>query len=170
MKAYLITTKNDSRIVPAKNRAQAFAKYFLEVRRGNISLDQLGHVVILRDPDNYEEYPFRVVPTIWLLGLISEETAIENIALILDTDRERAKQLLHKCAEEDKHVLEEMNQIETFSGEAPKEADMWRPLFCPRRYVKNPDEWCSKECPYVSSCALNYAIHLDDIEDGQHGT
>jgi len=111
MKAYYITTKADSRVIPAANRKQAFSKYFLCVKEGQVRLDQLGQVIMLRDPENGEEYPFRVVPTLWQMGLMSEAVAVENLRLALHVDEKNARKVLQKTADEDSWVLDGIRRL-----------------------------------------------------------
>lgn len=109
MKVYKIEYKKGIFLCMARNREQAFAKFFLNVLNGVITLEELGQVIFLID--GRKQYPFRTVPTLMLLGLIDEETAIYNISKITGATREEAKHLLYHALESDKWVIEEIKKL-----------------------------------------------------------
>ena len=111
MKGYKITTRNIELVIPANNRQEAYAKFFIEVKKGNISLDNLGNLLMLHDEG--EEYPFRVVPTLWLMELIGPETAMVTLQVILELkDMEEAAGLLMSSARNDSWILDTIKEIE----------------------------------------------------------
>ena len=100
---YKIKTKSDTAIIEAKDRREAFAKYFADIATGKIPLDRLGQIIILYDGKN--EYPMRVAPILWLLGVLDKKTAIENIKLVTGCCDREAERILLKCAEKDSRLL-----------------------------------------------------------------
>ena len=75
--------------IPAKNRNEAFAKFFLKIKKGEIQLDQIGCIVMSHEgKDEGENVPFRVVPTLWLMELISNATAFNTLEQMLGLDPE----------------------------------------------------------------------------------
>lgn len=109
---YRVTTKNVDTNIPAKNRQEAYAKLFLSVKNGDIKIDDLGGILMLYDEG--EEYPFRTVPTLWLMELISPSMAfatLENM-LGLDPSTDDAANLLLESARQDMWILDIIKRLE----------------------------------------------------------
>jgi len=90
-------------IIVAKNRKHAFAKFFKKLKDKEIGLDQIGHLVMLHDEE--EEYPFRTMPSLFLLGLVDEETAIANLIECVGVNETQGGEMLYKAAEKDKWIV-----------------------------------------------------------------
>jgi len=111
MKGYRITTRSVDIVIPANNRQEAYAKFFIEVRNGKIELDDLGNLLMLHDEG--EEYPFRVVPTLWLMELTGPETAMVTLQAILELeDMEEAADMLMSSARNDSWILDTIKNVE----------------------------------------------------------
>ena len=119
MKGYKITTKDIDIVIPANDPQEAYAKFFLEVKKGNISIDDLGNILMLHDEG--EEYPFRIVPTLWLMKIIGPETAIVTLQVILEIeDEDEAANVLLSSARQDSWILDKMKEIEVQASEGTK--------------------------------------------------
>jgi len=112
VKAYRVITAGDDRIVPARTRKEAIAKYFKAVRGGEITLDQLGQLIMIVDPDDGERYPLRVIPTVYNLGLMRLDEAAENVSLLLGISRVEARKTLRRAARKDQWILQEIKRLE----------------------------------------------------------
>jgi len=111
MKAYRISTKDDKTIITANSRKEAIARYFLQIADGEVSLDRIGNLVTITDPDNGEEYPFRTVPSLWLLGVLDRETAELNIRVLLGVGEEESRDLLLMTAKQDKWIVDAVKRL-----------------------------------------------------------
>jgi len=100
---FYMHTKTDKVLIKAKNRDEAFAKFFKDVEDGKIGLETLGNIVILFD--RREEYPFRTVPLLWKMMVINDETAIASLQSILDVSRNKARKMLEKYGEKDARLI-----------------------------------------------------------------
>lgn len=100
---YKVVTKDDSVVIEAKNRDHAFARYFADIANGKIPLSKVGQLVTLYDGE--EQYPFRTIPLLWLLGVIDKKHAILNISNLLKCSRREAEELLLKTAKEDSRLV-----------------------------------------------------------------
>jgi len=109
MKQFLISYRRGIYTVKARNRKEAYAKFFFAVQNGEINFRDLGHIIVLKDGKN--EYPFRTVPSLWLLGIIDQDTAIANIRLAVGCSEHEAFELLLKTAHEDSWILEEIEKV-----------------------------------------------------------
>ena len=116
MKFYRLHTKDAQVGIRAKSRKEAFAKFFKDVVDGKIQLSELGNIVILHDGKT--EYPFRTVPSLFILGLMNETAAISNIASCISSDRVEASKMLYKAIEKDKWIYKAV------MGKQPK---IWPP-------------------------------------------
>lgn len=109
MKRFLIEYKNGIYYTKARSKREAFAKFFLAVQNGKIKLDDVGQIIILK----YGKYecPFRTVPSLWLLKVIDQETALINIQLTVGCSKKEALELLFETAHKDSWILEEVEKI-----------------------------------------------------------
>ena len=112
---YKLTSKDIEIAIPAKNRQEAFAKFFLKVKQGEIELDQLGGIVMSHEGnDEGDDVPFRTVPTLWLLQLIGHSVAFNTLERMLDLDpnTDDAANLLISSAKQDMWILDEIKKLE----------------------------------------------------------
>ena len=114
MKMYVVRTMGEKTLIPAENRKEAYAKFFIKVKQGKYPLDKIGGLIMVRDPDDGEEYPFRTTPTLWLMEIISPETVFATIEsmLGLDPDSDDSASLLLKTAKQDMWILDEIKRLE----------------------------------------------------------
>ena len=103
MRPFRIKMKDAEIIIVAKNRTQAFGKFFKKIIDKEISLENIGMIVELYDKN--EDYPFRTVPSLFLLGIIEEEVAIASIQNTVNCNDVEAGQMLYKAAEKDKWIV-----------------------------------------------------------------
>lgn len=109
-KLYVIQTKDDKVRVEAKDRDEAFAKFFLEIESGKVPLSKLGSIVILKD--RKEEYPFRTVPLLYSLKLISGADAVSNIIACTGVEQKEAEQMLLDNSFKDSRLIPLMRKLE----------------------------------------------------------
>lgn len=105
-----LTTKDVSIHVPAFNRQDAFAKFFLKVKRQEISLEKVGGLLSSHEDD--DEYPIRTTPACLLLGLITRDHAIDHIQLMLGVSRKETIELLDEALVTDSWILERVKTLE----------------------------------------------------------
>ena len=112
MKAFPIHTKGETTLITAENRKEAYAKFFLEVKKGNIGLDKIGCIIVAEEDG--EEYPFRSIPTLWLMQLISPGMAFATLEKMLDLDSntDEAANILIDSAKQDMWILDEIGRLE----------------------------------------------------------
>lgn len=107
MRRYIIEYKDGSIEVYAKNRDYAFAKFFKDVADDKIRIDQLGNIVILKQkhggPNN--EFPFRTVPLLWQMKLISTDLAVSNIMATTNVNKKEAEKMLTTLSFKDAHLI-----------------------------------------------------------------
>jgi len=108
-KLYKLTTKDEKILIKAKNREEAFAKFFKDILKGKILLGNIGQIVTLHD--GKDEYPFRTVPALYLLGAINREIAISNISMVLECSKIEAEIMLESCVAEDKWILKAIGSV-----------------------------------------------------------
>jgi len=111
LKPYRITTKDDEAIITASSRKEALARYFLQVADGEVGLDRLGNLVMVKDPDYGEQYPFRTVPALWLLGVLDRETAELNLQVLLGVGEKESRDILLTAAKQDAWIVEEVKKL-----------------------------------------------------------
>ena len=77
-------------------------------------MNRVGGILIVTDPDDSNEYPFRTTPTLWLMELISPETAFATIEkmLSLDPSTDESAELLLQSARKDLWILDTIKQLE----------------------------------------------------------
>lgn len=114
MQIYETTTKGEKILIRAKNRQEAYARFFLDVKRGVYPLDKIGGIIMVRDPEDGEEYPFRTTPTLWLMELIPAGVAFATIENMLDLDSrsDESANLLILGARQDEWILKEIERLE----------------------------------------------------------
>ena len=99
---YILSTKEDKVLIEANSREDAFRNYFHSLKK--ITLDKLGQIVVLKDEDG-EEYPFRTVPALVLLGLMNFNSGILNVAEITGCSIGESEDLLLRAMEQDKWII-----------------------------------------------------------------
>ena len=110
---FKLTTRDVTAFIHAENRKEAFARFFLRVKKGEIELDQLGGLVISKEgKDEGDDVAFRVTPALWLLELIPNGVAFAHIEKMLGVDSEEAAELLIKSANQDMWILDKIKEIE----------------------------------------------------------
>jgi len=114
MKMFKIKTMGETTLIPAKTLDDAYAKFFIEVKTGRYPMDKVGGLIMVTDPDDGEEYGFRTTPTLWLMELISAETAFATIEKMLDLDpfTDDSANLLLQTARTDGWILDQIKQLE----------------------------------------------------------
>ena len=114
MFVYEVTTMEEKILVRAENRQEAYARFFLDVKRGVYPLDKIGGIIMVRDPEDGEEYPFRTTPTLWLMELIPVGVAFATIEkmLGLDSNTDESADMLIKSARTDEWILDEIERLE----------------------------------------------------------
>jgi len=102
-RSYFLETKNYKVRYSAKSRDEAFAMFFLDVEKGNITLEELGTIVMLHDRD--KEYPFRTAPILFQMKLLSATAATSNIMAATGVDQKEADKMLLKMSFNDSKLL-----------------------------------------------------------------
>lgn len=115
MKIYKVETMGETILINAETRKEAYAKFFIEVKEGRYPMDKIGGLINVTDPDDGEDYPFRTTPTLWLMELISPETAFATIEgmLGLDPSSDDSANMLMQSARQDGWILDEIKRLET---------------------------------------------------------
>jgi hypothetical protein len=111
---FYMHTKTDKVLIKAKNRDEAFAKFFKDVEDGKIGLDTLGNIVILFD--RREEYPFRTVPLLWQMKLIDASTAVSNIMACTGVNKKEAEEMLGEYGFKDSRLIPLINKLRRREG------------------------------------------------------
>lgn len=109
MPEFIIETKSDKVLITAEDREHAFAKYFKDIAEGEVSIDKIGNIIMLKD--GKEEYPFRTVPLLWKMGIIGTSNAIDNIIACIGGTRKAAKQALKKYGDSDARLIPLIDEI-----------------------------------------------------------
>ena len=110
MKEYVLTTKGKEYPVVASSREEAFGKFFLSVKNGDIPISDLAHIVTLHSEEG--EYPIATVPVVFLLGKLRFEDAVHNISSLLDVSLEAARNTLMYTLENVRWVIREVEKLE----------------------------------------------------------
>jgi len=115
MKLYKVETMGETILINAENRKEAYARFFLEIKEGKYPMDKIGGIIMVTDPDDGTDYPFRTTPTLWLMELIPPETAFATIERMLDLDpsTDESAGLLLESARQDAWILDEIKRLET---------------------------------------------------------
>ena len=106
---YVIEYRNGKIGVMAKNRDEAFAKFFKSIKDGKFPIEDIGQIIILYDGKT--QYPFRTAPLLWKMGVIDLETAVVNIMRCTNTSKAQAKLILYECAVEDSRLIPLINRL-----------------------------------------------------------
>ena len=110
---FTLTTRDVTAFIHAEDRQDAFARFFLRVKKGEIELDQLGGLLISHEgKDEGDDVPFRVTPTLWLLELIPYGVAFAHIEKMIGVDSEEAAEMLIKAANQDMWILDKIKKLE----------------------------------------------------------
>jgi len=109
MNLFEIVYKNGSVHILAENKEEAYAKFFKMIVDHEISLDDIGHVIILKEDG--KEYPFRTVPTLYNLGIMDRRTAVVNLSSLLGIPLQMSDKLLFISSEEDKWVADKVKEM-----------------------------------------------------------
>ncbi len=107
---YIIETKDDKVRIQAKNRDEAFAKFFLDVESGKVPIDKLGALVMLKD--RKDEIPFRTVPLLFQLKLMSEKDAVANLMATVGYNKKEATEKLYDMGFKDARIIPIMRRIQ----------------------------------------------------------
>ncbi|MHA1249809.1 MAG: hypothetical protein ACTSRP_07455 [Candidatus Helarchaeota archaeon] len=113
-KIFLITTMNLEIIYSANDKIDAIKKFFLEIKEGKIPLEEIGLIGFCSN--FYEEnIAFRIVPTLYALGLISYKECKMSLEQIFKC----TKNEIEKWAKEDieEFRLQEYIKIGTKGGD-----------------------------------------------------
>lgn len=106
---YYIHTRNDKVLIKARNRDEAFAKFFKDVEDGKVPLENLGNIVMLHD--RKDEYPFRTVPLLFQLKLIDASMAVSNIMACTGVAKKEAEQMLLEYSFKDSRLIPLINKL-----------------------------------------------------------
>ena len=118
MKLYKVSTMNETILVNADNRKEAYARFFLDVKQGKYPLDKIGGIIMVTDPDDGEEYPLRTTPALWLMELIPNGVAFATIEKMLDlsSDTDESATIVLQSARQDEWILDEVKRLEGCVG------------------------------------------------------
>jgi len=108
MPAYIIQTKGLQVLEIAKDRDYAFATFFKDVQDGRIPLSELGNIIILIDPKlkgDKGQYPFRTVPLLFSMKLLSQDDAVSNIMATISVTQKEAEDILFKDSFKDSRLI-----------------------------------------------------------------
>ena len=112
MKLFLIVSRERKYLIQAENRKEAYARFFLQVKRGQIGVGELGQIILCYSATEADPYPFRTVPTLWMMGLISSKIAIMSLKELLNITNKEARELLQETARADSWILDEIRKLE----------------------------------------------------------
>ena len=101
MTFYKVTTKDATLLFQGNNKEEAFRDFILKT-----PLEKMGNLVMLIDEEG-EEYPFRTLPSLVLLGRIDFPTGAYNLQKLLDLSFEEAKTMLICSMKKDAWILSE---------------------------------------------------------------
>lgn len=110
-KMFVVQAKSGKFLISARNKDEAFIKFFEMLYNGKVGLEEIGQVIILYD--GKKKYALRTVPTLWLLGLLDTESAIESLKRIIKNESEgKLFDLLLETAKQDAWVAKGVWKIE----------------------------------------------------------
>jgi len=115
MAQYIIETKSDKVLISAVDREHAFAKYFKDIAEGDVSIEKIGNIIMLKD--GKDEVPFRTVPLLWKMGVIGTQHAIDNIVACIGVSRKEAKLMLKKAGDADARLIPLIDEIKLAEAE-----------------------------------------------------
>ena len=58
MKLFLIVSREQKYLIQAENRKEAYARFFLQVKRGQIGVGELGQIILCYSATEADPYPF----------------------------------------------------------------------------------------------------------------
>jgi hypothetical protein len=100
-----IETKELKLIVEAKDKNEAIKKFFETIIKEN-KLNKVGQIGIIKGKTEAENVPFRIVPALYYLGILSKEDALANIKLAIGSDV--SEEELNKMVENDKKFVKDI--------------------------------------------------------------
>jgi hypothetical protein len=103
-----LRTKSLKLLYTAKNKEYAFANFFKDVADEKISLSELGNLVMLSDTrkkGDDGEYPFRTVPLLFQMKIVSRDVAVSNIMAVTGVGQKEAEQMLFDYSFKDARLL-----------------------------------------------------------------
>jgi len=112
VKKYRITTKDLDVEVEAESREGAIRNFFRLLKVfWHEWKDKVGQIASVHDEG--EEYPFRLVPSLYNMGLIDEETAVANLLRVFEEQPtpeavSDAKTMLWALAKTDRWMTEDL--------------------------------------------------------------
>jgi hypothetical protein len=111
---YPVKTMGETILIKAESRFEAYARFFLDIKKGLYPMDKIGGIIMVTDPEDGEEYPFKTTPTLWLMELISPETAFATIEAMLglDPETDESAELLINASKKDAWILDEIKKLE----------------------------------------------------------
>lgn len=125
MNIYRLESKDVAMEIAAENRMDAFVKFFISILDGKTKICEIGNLVTTYE--NGEEYPFRTLPVIWLLGLITDEEALNTLPVLLKTNKEKKqKRLFLKLLERICGFLRELKKLDQIWKEKSRNLDHWK--------------------------------------------
>ena len=77
VKAYTIRMKGKNYLYQGEDRFDANRRLFKDVVTGNIPLSDVGIIIVTND--NGEEYPMRLLPSLFAMGIIDLETTMNTL-------------------------------------------------------------------------------------------
>ena len=101
--SYLVETKDHKIPYRAHSRDEAFAKFFIDVEKENVALDEIGTIIMLHD--DKETYPFRTAPILFQMKLLSASAATSNIMAATGVDQKEADMMLLKYSFNDTRIF-----------------------------------------------------------------
>ena len=114
MKRYNVKTMGETVLIFAADRKEAYARFFLDIKNGKYPLDKVGGIIMVKDPDDDQEYAFRTTPTLWLMEMIPAGVAFATIEKMLDLDSasDESANLLIEAAKADGWILDKIEALE----------------------------------------------------------
>ena len=109
MKMFTIETKSDKVCLQAVDKDHAFAQYFLDVVEAKVPLEKIGNLIMLSD--GKEEYPFRTVPLLWKMNVLTTKNAVDNLVSILGIGRNEARKMLKEAGDKDARLVPIMDEL-----------------------------------------------------------
>jgi hypothetical protein len=111
---FFLQTKDYKVRYSATTRDEAFAMFFLDVEKGNITLEEIGTIVMLNDPRKQGDkgnYPFRTAPILFQMKLLSASVATSNIMAATGVTQKEADQMLLQASFNDSRILPIMAKL-----------------------------------------------------------
>jgi len=124
MEPYEVYTKDINYLIRVRSRRHAIASIFLKVKRGEISITELGQLIMVKGPLDDDEVPFRTFPTLLNMGLIDEGRALTNVVDTLydrgpedlpDREIDKLSLMINKACEQDRWILDVVKELESLT-------------------------------------------------------